>query len=103
MPAQSVLPVPLEADSLGAQLLEQGADWLDDATAAVAETVRNVMRRLADVNERMGVGLIVVEQNVPFAFSMADGYAVLKIGEIADDGLAGDEHAAVRVQEQLQL
>jgi hypothetical protein len=40
---------------------------------------------------------------VPFAFSIADRYAVLKIGEIADDGAAGDELAAVRVQDQLRV
>ena len=28
---------------------------------------------------------------MPFAFSVADRYAVLKLGEIADDGVAGDE------------
>jgi ABC-type branched-subunit amino acid transport system ATPase component len=44
-----------------------------------------------------------VEQNVPFAFSMADRYAVLKIGEIADDGVAGDELAAARVENQLRV
>jgi len=40
-PAQSVLPVPLEADSLGAQLLEQGASWLDDAADAIGEAMHN--------------------------------------------------------------
>jgi branched-chain amino acid transport system ATP-binding protein len=34
---------------------------------------------------------------------MADRYAVLKIGEIADDGVAGGEHAAARVQDQLRV
>jgi small-conductance mechanosensitive channel len=34
--------VPLEADSLGAQLMEQGAAWLDDAVTTISETARNV-------------------------------------------------------------
>src|SRR6202000_1142136 len=67
----------------------------------------SMIQRLSEIllaeRKRAGTAIFVVEQSVPFAFSMADRYAVLKIGEIADDGLAGDEHAAVRVQEQLQL
>jgi small-conductance mechanosensitive channel len=42
-PSENALPVPpLEADSLGAQLLEQGAAWLDDAATTIAHTARNV-------------------------------------------------------------
>lgn len=67
----------------------------------------SMIQRLSEIllaeRKRAGTAIFVVEQNVPFAFSVADRYAVLKIGEIADDGVAGDEHAAARVQEQLQL
>jgi ABC-type branched-subunit amino acid transport system ATPase component len=49
------------------------------------------------------MAIFVVEQNVPFAFSVADRYAVLKLGEIADEGLAGNEAAAARVQDQLRV
>ena len=39
---------------------------LDEPSTGLAPViVRNVMRRLADIDERTGVGLIVVEQNVP--------------------------------------
>ena len=50
-----------------------------------------------------GTAILVVEQNVPFAFAVADRYAVLKLGEIADDGVAGDGLAAARVQDQLRV
>ena len=67
----------------------------------------SMIQRLTEIllteRERTGTAIFVVEQNVPFAFSMADRYAVLKIGEIADDGVAGDEIAAVRVQDQLRV
>jgi branched-chain amino acid transport system ATP-binding protein len=53
--------------------------------------------------ERTGMAIFVVEQNVPFAFSVADRYAVLKVGEIADEGVAGDADAAARVQDQLRV
>jgi ABC-type branched-subunit amino acid transport system ATPase component len=67
----------------------------------------SMIQRLTEIllaeRKRTGTAIFVVEQNVPFAFSIADRYAVLKIGEIADDGLAGDELAAVRVQDQLRV
>jgi urea transport system ATP-binding protein len=67
----------------------------------------SLIQRLTEIllaeRKRTGTAIFVVEQNVPFAFSMADRYAVLKIGEIADDGLAGDEIAALRVQDQLRV
>jgi branched-chain amino acid transport system ATP-binding protein len=67
----------------------------------------SMIQRLTEIllaeRKRTGTAIFVVEQNVPFAFSMADRYAVLKIGEIADDGVAGDERAAARVQDQLRV
>ncbi len=67
----------------------------------------SMIQRLTEIllaeRKRTGTAIFVVEQNVPFAFSMADRYAVLKIGEIADDGVAGDELAAGRVQNQLRV
>jgi ABC-type branched-subunit amino acid transport system ATPase component len=67
----------------------------------------SMIQRLTEIllaeRKRTGTAILVVEQNVPFAFSMADRYAVLKIGEIADDGVAGDELAAARVENQLRV
>ena len=67
----------------------------------------SMVQRLTNIllaeRERTGMAIFVVEQNVPFAFSVADRYAVLKIGEIADEGAAGNEAAAARVQDQLRV
>jgi ABC-type branched-subunit amino acid transport system ATPase component len=67
----------------------------------------SMIQRLTDIllaeRKRTGMAIFVVEQNVPFAFSVADRYAVLKLGEIADEGLAGNEAAAARVQDQLRV
>ena len=67
----------------------------------------SMIQRLTEIllaeRKRTGTAIFVVEQNVPFAFSVADRYAVLKIGEIADDGVAGDALAAARVQDQLRV
>jgi ABC-type branched-subunit amino acid transport system ATPase component len=67
----------------------------------------SMIQRLTEIllseRKRTGTAIFIVEQNVPFAFSIADRYAVLKTGEIADEGVAGDELAAARVQEQLRV
>ena len=67
----------------------------------------SMIQRLTEIllaeRKRTGTAIFVVEQNVPFAFSIADRYAVLKIGEITDDGVAGDGLAAVRIQDQLRV
>jgi branched-chain amino acid transport system ATP-binding protein len=62
---------------------------LDEPSTGLAPViVRNVMRRLADINERMGVGLIVVEQNVPATLKMVDQTVILRSGQIAFRGSA---------------
>ncbi len=67
----------------------------------------SMIQRLSEIllaeRKRTGMAIFVVEQNVPFAFSVADRYAVLKIGEIADEGATVNEAAAARVQDQLRV
>jgi ABC-type branched-subunit amino acid transport system ATPase component len=67
----------------------------------------SMIERLTEIllaeRKRTGTAIFIVEQNVPFAFSMADRYAVLKIGEIADDGVTGDGSAIAHVQDQLRV
>jgi ABC-type branched-subunit amino acid transport system ATPase component len=67
----------------------------------------SMIQRLTDIllaeRKRTGMAIFVVEQNVPFALSLADRYAVLKLGEIADEGTAGEATAAARVQDQLSV
>jgi branched-chain amino acid transport system ATP-binding protein len=62
---------------------------LDEPSTGLAPViVRNVMRRLAEINERMGIGLIVVEQNVPAALKMVRQTMILRSGQIAFQGSA---------------
>jgi branched-chain amino acid transport system ATP-binding protein len=62
---------------------------LDEPSTGLAPViVRNVMRRLAEINERMGVGLIVVEQNVPATLKMVQQTMILRSGRIAFQGSA---------------
>ena len=62
---------------------------LDEPSTGLAPViVRNVMRRLAEINERMGVGLILVEQNVPATLKMVEHAIILRSGRIAFQGSA---------------
>lgn len=47
--------------------------------------------------------LLLIEQNVPFALKVADRYAVLKQGEIIDEGDAKDAAAAQRIFGHLRV
>ena len=64
---------------------------LDEPSTGLAPViVRNVMRRLAEVNERMGVGLILVEQNVPATLKIVDQTVILRSGKIVFQGSAAE-------------
>lgn len=47
--------------------------------------------------------LLIIEQNVPFALKVADRYAVLKQGEIVDEGSAKDAGAEGAVYDHLHV
>src|SRR5215472_9518418 len=62
---------------------------LDEPSTGLAPViVRNVMRRLVDVNTRMGVGLIVVEQNVPATLKTVEQTLIMRSGKVVFQGSA---------------
>jgi branched-chain amino acid transport system ATP-binding protein len=64
---------------------------LDEPSTGLAPViVGNVMRRLVDVNERMGVGLVVVEQNVPATLKMVEQTLILRSGKAVFQGSAAE-------------
>jgi branched-chain amino acid transport system ATP-binding protein len=64
---------------------------LDEPSTGLAPViVGNVMRRLADVNKRMGVGLIVVEQNVPATLKVVEQTLILRSGKVVFEGSAAE-------------
>ena len=64
---------------------------LDEPSTGLAPViVRNVMRRLAEINKRMGVGLIVVEQNVPATLKIVEQTIILRSGQIVFQGSAAE-------------
>jgi ABC-type branched-subunit amino acid transport system ATPase component len=64
--------------------------------------VDRVVGVLRDERSRDGTAMLVVEQNLDFALRLADRWAVLKKGEIDDEGTCGLE-AHSRVLEHLSL
>lgn len=67
----------------------------------------SVIERLAGIlvreRDSAGTAMIVVEQHVQFAFSVANRYAVLELGEIAAQGLTSDPAAAATVSRYLSI
>jgi len=77
---------------------------LDEITEGLQPSV---IDRLAEAllweRSSHGTTLLLIEQNVPFALKVADRYAVLKQGEIVDQGNAKDEEAAGSIFEHLRV
>ena len=66
-----------------------------------------VVERLAGVlraeRDDSGVSILLIEQNVKFALSVADRYAVLKMGEIVDRGEVAAAGVESRITDQLSV
>lgn len=77
---------------------------LDEITEGLQPSV---IDRLAEAllweRKTHGTTLLMIEQNVQFALKVADRYAVLKQGEIIEEGDAKDEAAAVSIFEHLRV
>ena len=67
----------------------------------------SVIGRLASVlraeRAETGCSILLVEQNVGFALSVADRFAVLQSGEIVETGAVGDETASQRILLRLSV
>ncbi len=77
--------------ALGMALMTQ-PKWLlldEPSTGLAPVIVRNVMRRLMEVNQAMGTGLVIVEQNVPATLKLVERAVILKSGVVVFDGCAG--------------
>jgi branched-chain amino acid transport system ATP-binding protein len=76
--------------ALGMALMTQ-PKWLlldEPSTGLAPVIVRNVMSRLKDVNESIGTGLLIVEQNVPATLKVVERAIILKAGRVVFDGSA---------------
>lgn len=77
---------------------------IDEISEGLQPTmITAVVSALKAERRRRSVAILLVEQNVPFAFSFADRYAVLKRGEIVARGEVGDEDARRIVEQHLSV
>ena len=77
---------------------------IDEVSEGLQPTV---IRKMGEVLQRVraedGTAVLLVEQHLAFALSVADRYAVLKLGEIVEEGAAGDPSAAKTLGEHLKV
>jgi urea transport system ATP-binding protein len=68
---------------------------LDEPTEGVQPSVvQQIQDVLGRIRTELGVGIVIVEQNLDFAWSFADRYAVMQRGRIVRQGATADETAA---------
>ena len=67
--------------------------WLlldEPCTGLAPVIIETVMKRLGEVSQRLGTGLVVVEQNVPATLKLIDRAIILKGGRVVFDGPAAE-------------
>jgi branched-chain amino acid transport system ATP-binding protein len=70
--------------------------WLlldEPCTGLAPIIIETVMKRLVEVNQRFGTGLLIVEQNVPATLKIIDRALILKAGRVVFDGSARELEA----------
>ena len=67
---------------------------------SVIERLAGVLRAERDESK---VSILLIEQNVKFALAVADRYAVLKLGEIVDQGDIGGADVERKIADQLSV
>lgn len=77
---------------------------VDEVSEGLQPTMIDRMAEsLTRVREASGTAILIVEQHLAFALSVADRYAVLKLGEIVAEGTAGDPAAAGLLAEHMKV
>ena len=77
---------------------------VDEITEGLQPSIiERLTEALAVERERTGVAMLLVEQNVRFALNVADRWAVLKLGEIDDEGKSDAHNAAARIADHLSV
>lgn len=64
--------------------------------------VQNIAKALKDDREQRGTTILLVEQNLDFALSVADRWAILKLGAIEDESTNGPDSRS-RVLQHLKI
>ena len=65
--------------------------------------VDRMAEAITAARRELGAAVLLVEQNVAFALAVADRFAVLKLGEVVEQGAAGDPAAAATLADHLKV
>ncbi len=77
---------------------------VDEITEGLQPSIiERLAQALSAQRARTGVAMLLVEQNVRFALQVVDRWAVLKLGEIDDQGRGDAPDAAARITEHLSV
>ena len=77
---------------------------LDEISEGLQPSVIDRLARvLAAQRREHGTAILLVEQNVVFALSVADGFAVLTSGMVVERGAASDHAAAARIEQHMRI
>lgn len=77
---------------------------VDEITEGLQPSIiERLARALVAERERTGVAMLLVEQNVRFALEVADRWAVLKLGEVDDQGRSDERDVAARIARHLSV
>ena len=87
-----------------ALLAEPKVMLIDEISEGLQPTmIARMAEALSTARETFGCAILIVEQHLAFALKVADRYAVLKLGEIVEEGAAGDPSAASALAEHLKV
>lgn len=77
---------------------------IDEISEGLQPTmVDRMAEALTAARRDLGVAVLLVEQHLSFALAVADRFAVLKLGEIVEEGKAGDPGAAAALADHLKV
>jgi len=77
---------------------------LDEVTEGMQPSLLQLtLEALSAIAEDTGTAILLVEQNVPFAFSLGERFAVIKRGGIVDEGATSESDAVPRVEQHMVL
>ncbi len=77
---------------------------VDEITEGLQPSIiQRLAKALLAERARTGMAMLLVEQNVRFALEVADRWAVVKLGEIDDEGRSDAPDAAARIAKHLSV